>query len=350
MSCIDKILMSILANRMVNYAVSNDILSASQKSARPSEGCYEHTFILQSLVADAQRLRRNLCLSWLDLRNAFGSVPHDVISTTLSHIGIPDTLTKLITNVYTNASTVIRTPAGNTSPIPIQAGVKQGCPLSPILFNLCVELILRSVNAKAESLRSGPAKHHGHHISVLAYADDLVIITRKPDDLQQLLSIASSTASLLGLEFRQDKCASLSLVRTDNAKSDVVTTGYLVQGQIIPALHQHEHYRYLGVPIGVIRDLSDLHSIVDRLCTDLDKIGSSLLAPWQKLDAIRTFIQPCLTYALRAGNPLKRSLINYRKKLIEVVRCACNLPLRATSHYVFASRNVGGLAFQDPSS
>lgn len=343
MSCIYKLLMSILANRLVSYSISNDLMSPSQKSARPSEGCYEHTFILQSLVADAQRLNRNLCLSWLDLRNAFGSVPHGVIATTLSHIGIPQSIIDLIGNVYTNASTEVRTPAGTTPPIPILAGVKQGCPLSPILFNLSIELIIRSVTAKAESLRSGPAKHHGAPISVLAYADDLVIISRKSDDLQDLLDAASSSATLLGLEFRQDKCASLSLT-----KSNVAAIDYLVQGKTIPALLQHEHYRYLGIPIGVIRDVSDLHTLVDHLCNDLDKINSSLLAPWQKLDAIRTFIQPCLTYVLRAGNPLKRSLINYRKKLIEVVRSTCNLPLRATTHFIFASRNVGGLAFHDP--
>ena len=106
----------------------------------------------------------------------------------------------------------------------------------------------------------------------------------------------------------------------------------------IPALDHHEHYRYLGITIGVIRDVANINSLVDDLCKNLESINDSLLAPWQKLDAIRTFIQPCLTYALRAGNPEKNSLTNYRKKLVEVVRAICNLSSRATSHYVFASR------------
>ena len=84
MSCIYKLLMSVIANRLVSFSINNNILSPSQKSARPSEGCYEHTFILQSLVSDAQHIK-NLFLAWLDLQNAFGSVLHDVISTTLSH-------------------------------------------------------------------------------------------------------------------------------------------------------------------------------------------------------------------------------------------------------------------------
>ena len=55
MSCIYKLLMSVIANRMVSHAISNDLLSSSQKCARPSEGCYEHTYILQSIVSESQR-------------------------------------------------------------------------------------------------------------------------------------------------------------------------------------------------------------------------------------------------------------------------------------------------------
>jgi hypothetical protein len=139
------------------------------------EGCYEHTFILQSLVLDAKRHQKNLFLAWLDLRNAFGSVPHDVISVTLCHLGVPDSVVNLVKNVYTNATTEVRTPAGITPGIPIKAGVKQGCPLSPILFNLCIEIILRAVSSSGHNI--GPVKHYNGEISVLAYADDLVLIS-----------------------------------------------------------------------------------------------------------------------------------------------------------------------------
>ena len=208
MSSIYKLLMSVIAKRLVNFAIDSELLSASQKSARPTEGCYEHSFLLQSLVLDAKRLQKNVFLAWLDLRNAFGSVPHEVIEITLSHLGVPQSVVELIKNIYTDANTVVRTPAGLTSEIPLLSGVKQGCPLSPILFNLSIEIILRSVLVKADVV--GPAKHHGIPISILAYADDLVLITRDKAKLQQLLDSASETASLIGLEFRPDKCASLS--------------------------------------------------------------------------------------------------------------------------------------------
>ena len=63
-----------MASRIVTYAIANNLLSDCQKSARPSEGCYELTFLLQSLVLDAKRLQKNVFLAWLDLRNAFGTL------------------------------------------------------------------------------------------------------------------------------------------------------------------------------------------------------------------------------------------------------------------------------------
>ena len=346
MSCIYKLFMSVIANRLVNFAVDNELLSDSQKSARPSEGRHEHIFILQSLLLDAKRLQKNVCLAWLDLRNAFGSVPHDVVKITLSHLGVPQSLVDLISNVYTGATTVIRTPAGDTSNIPILSGVKQGCPLSPILFNLSVEIILRAVSAKANLI--GPAKHHGLPISVLAYADDLVLICRDKKKLQQLVEAAGETAMLIGLEFRPDKCASLCVTYSKRVEGNFQLIDFTVQDRIMPALNQHEHYRYLGVPIGMMRDIDSLDHLLDDLCQDLERINSSLLAPWQKLDAIRTFVQPSLTFALRAGEPEKASLIKYRQKLIEIVRNICNLPTRASQSIIFASTKVGGLALQDP--
>jgi hypothetical protein len=346
MSCIYKIFMSILADRLVTYSIDNNYLSNSQKSARPTEGCYEHTFILQSLVLDAKRHQKNLFVAWLDLRNAFGSVPHEVISLTLSHLGVPDPIVNLVKNIYTNATTEINTPAGITPGIPIHAGVKQGCPLSPILFNLCIEIIIRAIASKGHD--TGPVKHYNGEISVLAYADDLVLLTKTKDKLQLLLDAASTSANLIGLDFRPDKCASLSMTYSNKCDGNIQINNLNVQDKAIPALKEHEHYRYLGVPIGMIRDVDNLDSLVDDLCNDLDRISNSLLAPWQKLDAIRTFVQPCLTFALRAGEPQKASLTKYRRKLIEVVRSICHLPLRATTHIIFASTKAGGLGFQDP--
>ena len=191
-------------------------------------------------------------------------------------------------------------------------------------------------------------KLHGNPIYVLAYADDLVLISRTRDGLQTLLDDVSAAAKILNLSFRPDKCASLSLTCGKREQSRVSNSVFSVQDGNIPTLLKEESYRYLGVPIGLLYDATDMNAITNKLIKDLEKIRDSLLAPWQKLDAIRTFIQPCITYALRTCPVSRESLKNYRSKLIDVLRSICNLPKRATTHYLFTARSVGGLGLQDP--
>lgn len=348
MSCIYKLLMGIIAKRLTRWSIDAGILSPEQKCARPSEGCYEHTYILKSLVGQARRNKKKLSVAWLDIRNAFGSVPHASILNTLRHIGVPAELTSLIMNAYSGAATIFKTPLGDTGAIPIRAGVKQGCPLSPILFNLCIELILRRIKAAAAKLKSGNCIHYGSALSCLAYADDLVIVARSKDALQKLLDAASDAAHIVGFQFRPDKCASLTLTSTKQRATFVVMEDFTIQGNHIPALAQEESYRYLGVPIGLIHNIDDLPSILPQLIRHIELIGASLLAPWQKVDALRTFIQPCLSYVLRAGNPVMQSLDLYKSTLVRTLRDICNLPNRASASYFFSHKRCGGMAFQEP--
>ena len=319
MSCLYKLFTSILSAGVSDFAISNNLLSSQQKSARPSEGCHEHTFTLQSVVADCKRNRKNCFFAWLDLRNAFGSVSHDAIYVTLKHMGFSPHFINLVKDIYTDAEMVVKLSKDQeTDPIKVNAGVKQGCPISPILFNLTTELLIRSVQSRCSENSDTAFKLHGNPVYVLAYADDLVLVSCTRNGLQTLLDDVSVAANILQLSFHPDKCASLSL--TCNSKrepSRVGDTVFSVQERNIPVLLKEESYWYLGVPIGLLYDANDMLRITDKLIKDLEKIRDSLLAPWQQLDAVRTFIQLCLTYVLRTCPVTRESLKTYRSKLID---------------------------------
>ena len=178
----------------------------------------------------------------------------------------------------------------------------------------------------------------------MAYANDLVLVSRSVKDLQFLSDRAGLAATLLGLIFKPAKCATLTLNCKGGTK--VLNTEYYVQNKIIPSLIKEEPYRYLGVPVGI--EQHESNEICEQLIIDLDKIEKSLLAPRQKLDAIRTFLQPRLSYILRAGDVEIKTLQDYRKKLIGTSKRICHLPIRATNHYFFSRQSVSGLGLQDP--
>lgn len=76
--------------------------------------------------------------------------------------------------------------------------------------------------------------------------------------LQSLLTAAGDTANILGLTFRPDKFASINLTYGRRGDNNIQPTQYNIQGNPMPALKEHDHYHYLGVPIGMLRDA---HSI-----------------------------------------------------------------------------------------
>ena len=155
---------------------------------------------MQSIVKDARNNGKRLSIAWLDLQNAFGNVPYEAIDAPLSHMGIPLELINLIQDLYTNTSSTFQTNEGVTNLIFILAGVKQGCPLSPILFNLTLELLIRAVLAKAnekaqEQINAIPATIYDIPFSILAYADEIVLVNRSNKGLQQLLDVAGLAAT-----------------------------------------------------------------------------------------------------------------------------------------------------------
>ena len=285
-----KLFVATVSDRISKWTNNNSLLSDYQKGFRPGEGCYEHTFILQSIVKDARNNGKRLSIEWLDLKNAFGSVPHEAIHATLSHMGLPVELINLIKDLYTNTSSTFQTNEGVTDLIPILAGVKQGCPLSPILFNLTLELLTRAVLAKAkakakekvqERINEIPATIYGIPFSILAYADDLVLVRISTKGLQQLLDKAGLAATILGLIFKPSKCATLTLDCKGGTK--VINKEYNLQDKKLPVLKKEEPYRYLGVPMGIEEEQHEATEICEQLIIDLEKLENSLLAPLAKV-------------------------------------------------------------------
>ncbi|CAM5162735.1 unnamed protein product [Natator depressus] len=137
-----KLYASCLASRITEWSVSGGAISSTQKGFMSCKGCYEHNFVLQTIIEMARRARRQCTVAWLDLANTFGSMPHHHIFATLQEFGMSENFLRVIREVYEGCNTSIRSVEGETTEIPIRSGVKQGCPLSPVIFNLAMEPLL----------------------------------------------------------------------------------------------------------------------------------------------------------------------------------------------------------------
>jgi hypothetical protein len=219
---IAKIYASVLVSRLGNWASRNDRISADQKGFMPVDGCAEHNFTLQSVIVDARRARKECAIAWLDLTNAFGSVPHETIFYALQWAGLHDDAIEVIRRLYASCTTTIRSRTGPTPQIAIRAGVKQGCPLSPIIFNLTIEPILR-----AATRQPGGYQLYDINVEAIAYADNLALIATTAAELQGMLDAVGRVAAWAGLAFNAWKCATLHM---DGRKHEALQTMFTIQG------------------------------------------------------------------------------------------------------------------------
>ena len=112
-------------------------------------------------------------------------------------MGIPDHLTCLLRNLYAGQEATVRTGHGTTDWIQIGKGVRQGCILSPCLFNFYAEYIMR--NAGLEETQAG-IKIAGRNINNVRYADDTTFMAESEEELKSLLMQVKVESEKVGLK------------------------------------------------------------------------------------------------------------------------------------------------------
>ena len=127
---------------------------------------------------------------------------HNKLWKILKEMGIPDHLTCLLRNLYAGQEAIVRTGHEITDWFQIGKGVCQGCRLSPCLFNLYAEYIMR--NSGLEEAQTG-IKISGRNINNLSYADDTILMADSKEELKSLLIKVKEESEKVGLKLNIQK-------------------------------------------------------------------------------------------------------------------------------------------------
>ena len=122
---------------------------------------------------------------------------HNKLWKILKEMGISDYLISLLRNLYAGQEAIVRTKHGTTDWFQIRKGVRQGYILSPDLFNLYAEYIMRSVGLDESQAR---IKIAGRNINNLRYADDTTFMAESKEDLKRLLMKVKEESGKVGLK------------------------------------------------------------------------------------------------------------------------------------------------------
>ena len=137
-----------------------------------------------SLIKQESSRKKYIYFWFIDYAKAFDCVDHNKLWKILKEMGIPDHLTCLLRNLYAGQKVTVRTGHGKTDLFQIGKGVHQGCILSPCLFNLYAEYIMR--NTGLEEAQAG-IKIAGRNINHLRYTDDTTLMAESEEELKSLL-------------------------------------------------------------------------------------------------------------------------------------------------------------------
>lgn len=200
-STITRTFHKVLANRLS----INIPLDPRQKAFRPVDGCAENIFTMDFILKYTRRNFKPLYLATLDVAKAYDSVTHQTIMDTLITAGVPDLMIKYIREVYEHSTTRIQCNGWTSDEIKPTCGVKQGDPLSPILFNMVIDRLF-SILPKEVGIRVG-----NQVVNVIGYADDLVLFATTKVGLQTILDASANYLHECGLHINSSKCSTVSV-------------------------------------------------------------------------------------------------------------------------------------------
>ena len=146
--------------------------------------------------------RKNIYFCFIDYAKAFDCVDHHKLWKIFQEMGIPDHLTCLLRNLYAGQEATVRTGHGTTDWFQIGKGVCQGCILSPCLFNLYAEYIMR--NAGLEEAQAG-IKISRRNTNNLRYADDTTLMAESKEELKSFLMKVKEESEKIGLKLNIQK-------------------------------------------------------------------------------------------------------------------------------------------------
>ena len=194
-----KVMLKILQVRL-QQSVSCELTDV-QAGFRKGRGTRDQTANICWIIKKAREFQKNIYFCFIDYTKAFDCVDHNKLWKILKKMRIPDHLTCLLRNLYAGQEATVRIAHGTTGCFQTGKGVRQGCTLSPCLFNLYAEYIMR--NAGLEEAQSG-MKIAERNINNLRYADDTTLMAER-EELKSLLMKVKEESEKVGLKLNIQK-------------------------------------------------------------------------------------------------------------------------------------------------
>jgi potassium voltage-gated channel Eag-related subfamily H protein 8 len=341
-SCIGKVFTSVLKHRWMTYMTGNSYLNTSVQKAFVDgiPGCTEHHVKLLSILNEAHRKHKSLCVCWLDLSNAFGSVHHSLIRFSFQHYHAPPEMVDMMAAFYENLIGIVSSKSWQSQPLHLQIGVFQGDPLSVLVFNTVMNTLVDTITKQYSSLGYALGAS-SQRSSLLQYANDTTLLADGPSSCQRLLSTIEAWLVWSGMRANVPKCMCLAIQASSAKSYDPKLT---LNGETIPYIG-NSTFRFLGAPVTISGTGTQTRDdLVLKLTSLLEKVDSTLLTRQQKLRLYQLAICPRLTWDMSVNSFPVSWLKNSLQTIVtRFLKKWCGLARSADTGCIYLPKEKGGL-------
>ena len=204
-------------------------------------------------------------IAFIDFEKAFDSLHRASLWKILRHCGIPQKLVNIIQSLYENFECRVIYNNKLTEPFRVNTGVRQGCILSPMLFTLAVDWLLRRVT---EEKRQGIQWNLTSVLEDLDYADDVGLLSHRHQDIQQKIERLSQAANTIGLRINQKKT---KVMRTNTTNNSLIRVND-------KTLEVVEEFVYLGSKLSTE---GDCHQEINTRISKANQAYAMLRSIWR---------------------------------------------------------------------
>ncbi|XP_043943589.1 uncharacterized protein LOC122815288, partial [Protopterus annectens] len=208
-------------------------LREEQAGFRKNRSCIDQIATLRIIVEQSVEWNSPLYINFVDFEKAFDSVDRETLWSLLKHYGIPTKIVNLIKNSYNGLSCRVIHGGQLSESFQVKTGVRQGCLLSPFLFLLVIDWIMKKSTA---GQKNGIQWTLWNQLEDLDYADDLALISHSQQQMQNKTNLVAVTALEVGLNINNLKTKILKLNSTN-------TNPITLQGK---PLEEVQSFTYLG--------------------------------------------------------------------------------------------------------
>ena len=235
-----KVFFSVLARRLTSFLSNNCFIDTScQKAGLPGfPGCVEHASVIWEQIQRAKREKSNLHVVWLDLANAYGSVPHKLIEFALKFFHVPVCVSNIIAKYFDNLHMCFSVDDYMTEWQWLEVRIAMGCSISPILLVAAIEVIIIGARQMARGLKSPSG---GRLPALRGYMDDVTTILETAPCTARLLKRFDELTVWARMKIKPAKSRSLSIRKGVRDDRTVFSAG----GEKIPLLAE-QPIRSLG--------------------------------------------------------------------------------------------------------